>query len=65
MCPTAETAITLCKENNIPVLVLNMLERGNIMKAVLGEPVGTVVCEGCDDVEEALAPEPAAAALLL
>ena len=44
----AETAITLCKENNIPVLVLNMLERGTIMRAVLGEPVGTVVCENCE-----------------
>ena len=49
-----ETAITLCKENNIPVLVLNMLERGTIMRAVLGESVGTVVCEGCDDGEEAV-----------
>ena len=45
----AETAITLCKENNIPVLVLNMLERGTIMRAVLGESVGTVVCENCDN----------------
>jgi uridylate kinase len=50
----AETAITLCKENNIPVLVLNMLERGTIMRAVLGEPVGTVVCEGCDEDEAVL-----------
>eukprot|EP00798_Chlamydomonas_sp_ICE-L_P016557 gene16557-22786_t len=38
-----ETAITLCKENDIPVVVLNMLERGNIMRAVFGEDVGTTV----------------------
>lgn len=30
------------------MLVLNMLEEGNILRAVLGEDVGTVVCEGCD-----------------
>lgn len=40
-----ETAITLCKENNIPVMVLNMLERGNIMRAVFGEDVGTTVSD--------------------
>eukprot|EP00195_Chlamydomonas_chlamydogama_P013053 CAMPEP_0202901652 /NCGR_PEP_ID=MMETSP1392-20130828/14376_1 /ASSEMBLY_ACC=CAM_ASM_000868 /TAXON_ID=225041 /ORGANISM="Chlamydomonas chlamydogama, Strain SAG 11-48b" /LENGTH=354 /DNA_ID=CAMNT_0049588245 /DNA_START=183 /DNA_END=1247 /DNA_ORIENTATION=- len=44
-----ETAITLCKENNIPVLVLNMLEKGNILRAALGEQVGTVVCEQCEE----------------
>ena len=59
-CSCAETAITLCKENNIPVMVLNMLERGTIMRAVLGESVGTVVCEGCgeegEEGEEAAVP---------
>mmetsp|Transcript_22577 Transcript_22577/g.57358 ORF Transcript_22577/g.57358 Transcript_22577/m.57358 type:complete len:399 (-) Transcript_22577:1224-2420(-) len=43
-----ETAITLCKENNIPVIVFNIMEQGNILKAALGEPVGTVVCEYAD-----------------
>lgn len=37
------TAVTLCKENDIPVLVFNILEPGNILRAVLGEPVGTLV----------------------
>jgi len=41
-----ETAITLCKENGIPVIVLNMLEPRMILRAALGEDVGTVVCEG-------------------
>lgn len=27
-----ETAITLCKENNIPVIVFNIMEKGNILK---------------------------------
>ncbi|KXZ43118.1 hypothetical protein GPECTOR_102g71 [Gonium pectorale] len=38
-----ETAITLCKENNIPVLVFNVMDRGNVVKAARGENVGTVV----------------------
>lgn len=38
-----ETAITLCKENNIPVLVFNVMERGNVLRAAQGHSVGTVV----------------------
>lgn len=41
-----ETAITLCKENGIPVMVLNMLEKGVFLKAAQGEEVGTFVCDG-------------------
>jgi len=37
------TAISLCKDNNLPIVVFNLNERGNIMKAVLGENVGTKV----------------------
>jgi uridylate kinase len=37
------TAISLCKDNNVPIVVFNLNERGNIMKAVLGENVGTKV----------------------
>jgi uridylate kinase len=38
------TAITLCKDNNLPILVFNLNKHGNIKKAVLGEKVGTLVC---------------------
>ncbi|PNH03417.1 Uridylate kinase [Tetrabaena socialis] len=38
-----ETAITLCKENSIPVLVFNVMERGNVLRAAQGFNVGTVV----------------------
>lgn len=41
-----ETAITLCKENNIPVLVFNVMERGNVLRAAQGHNVGTVVSAG-------------------
>lgn len=37
------TATSLCKDNNIPILVFALDEPGNIKKAVCGENVGTVV----------------------
>lgn len=37
------TAISLCMDNEIDILVFNMFEKGNIMKAVLGENTGTIV----------------------
>ncbi|KAG5529137.1 hypothetical protein RHGRI_029718 [Rhododendron griersonianum] len=37
------TAITLCHENKIPVVVFNLNEPGNISKAIIGERVGTLI----------------------
>ena len=37
------TAISLCKDNNLPIIVFNLKKRGNIKKVVLGEKVGTLV----------------------
>ncbi len=37
------SAISLCRENNIPVVVLNIFEKGNITKALCGEQVGTLI----------------------
>jgi uridylate kinase len=37
------TAISLCKDNNLPIIVFNLRKRGNIKKAVLGQKVGTLV----------------------
>ena len=37
------TAIALCKDNGIPIVVFNLFETGNIARAVAGEPVGTTV----------------------
>ena len=37
------TAFTLCKENNVPIIVFNMNEPGNLKKVVLGDAVGTLV----------------------
>lgn len=37
------TATTLCKDNGIPLIVFAMNEKGNMLKAVKGEKVGTLV----------------------
>ena len=37
------TAFTLCKENNLPVIVFNMNKKGNLKKVVTGEEIGTLV----------------------
>ena len=37
------TAASLCKDNNIPLIVFAMNEKGNMVKAVKGEKVGTLV----------------------
>ncbi len=37
------TAISLCMDNNLPILVLNLWQPGALLKAVYGEPVGTLV----------------------
>jgi uridylate kinase len=39
------TAISLCRDNNLPILVFNMTKPGNIRRVVLGEPLGTMVLE--------------------
>ncbi len=38
------SAISLCKENKIPIIVLNIFKEGNITKALCGEKVGTLIC---------------------
>jgi uridylate kinase len=44
------TAITLCNDNRMPILVFNMEKEGNIDRALRGEDVGTVVYR--DDEED-------------
>ena len=37
------TAISMCMEHNLPIVVFNLKQEGNIKKVVLGEPIGTMV----------------------
>ena len=38
------SAVSLCRDNKIPVIVLNIFKEGNITKAICGEQVGTLIC---------------------
>ena len=40
------SAVALCKENNLPIIVFNFKKRGNLEKIVKGEKVGTFVRRG-------------------
>jgi uridylate kinase len=37
------TAISLCKDNNLPIIVFNLNQNGNIRRVVLGEKIGSLV----------------------
>jgi uridylate kinase len=37
------TAISLCMDNKLPIVVFNLTTPGNVLRAVMGEPVGSVV----------------------
>lgn len=41
------TAITLCHENNLPIKVFNLNTKGNLLKLICGEDIGTIVKETC------------------
>lgn len=37
------TAISLCKDNNLPIIVFNLREKGNVKRVVMGEDIGTLI----------------------
>ena len=39
------TAISLCRDNELPIIVFNLKTRGNMKRVICGEPVGTLVGE--------------------
>jgi uridylate kinase len=40
------TAVTLCRDNKLPIRVFKLAEHGNIARVICGEDVGTIVDEG-------------------
>jgi uridylate kinase len=40
------TAVTLCMDNHLPLIVFNLKEKGNFERVVRGEPIGTLVTAG-------------------
>jgi uridylate kinase len=54
------TAISLCRENDLPIIVFDLLAEGNIQSAARGEPIGTLVHSGATTVAQpAEGPPPA------
>jgi uridylate kinase len=39
------TAISLCRENNLPIIIFNLNTAGNIRRVLTGEKVGSLVSE--------------------
>jgi uridylate kinase len=42
------TAVSLCMDNGLPIVVFDLMEKGNVVRAVRGEMVGTLVCRPLD-----------------
>ena len=40
------TAVSLCQENNLPMIVFNMDVSDNLLKLVMGEEIGTLINNG-------------------
>ena len=43
------TAVTLCMENNLPIIVFNLKQKNNLKNLILGKHIGTKVCEAQND----------------
>ncbi len=39
------TAVTLCMDNKLPIIVFNLFKKGNVRRVILGEEIGTIVKE--------------------
>lgn len=37
------TAVSLCMDNKLPMIIFNLTEAGNIRRVVLGDPIGTII----------------------
>jgi uridylate kinase len=42
------TAVSLCMDNGLPIVVFDLMEEGNIARAVRGERIGTLICRSGD-----------------
>jgi len=42
------TAVSLCMDNGLPIVVFDLMEEGNIARAVRGEKIGTLICRSGD-----------------
>lgn len=47
------TSVSFCREYGIPILVFNVAQKGHLKRAVLGDAVGTLICEKAESEVEA------------
>ncbi len=45
------TALTLCMDNDLPIMVFNMADEANVMRILRGEHVGTIVASNTEDAQ--------------
>lgn len=38
------TALSLCMDNKMPIIVFDIYQKGNIKRAIIGEKIGTIIC---------------------
>ncbi|HAZ10181.1 MAG: UMP kinase [Omnitrophica bacterium GWA2_41_15] len=38
------TAVSLCMDNKLPIIVFNLTKKGNIKRVLIGDKIGTIVC---------------------
>ena len=41
-----QTSFTLCRDNNLPIIVFNFLQKGNLHKLIQGQEIGTIIHSG-------------------
>ena len=46
------TAITFCMDNELPIIVFDVTQQGNIMRALIGDPIGTLVSSPMSGIGE-------------
>ena len=42
------TAVSLCMDNGLPIVVFALMDEGNVVRAIRGEEVGTLICRQDD-----------------
>jgi uridylate kinase len=42
------TAVSLCMDNGLPIVVFDLMEKGNVVRAVRGEKIGTLIWHPAD-----------------
>jgi len=46
------TAVSLCMDNGLPIVVFALMDEGNVVRAIRGEEVGTLICRQDDQDDQ-------------